>query len=243
MGALCWAVAFPVFLVAQIVVGWAWRDPAFDWTWHNISDLGNVSCGLWDTSRPRLVCSPWHDVMNAAFVGAGLLLAAGVLLVRRAGPRSARVLLLAGFGGLALAGAAPADVDEDLHVLAALLVFVCGNAGLLVAGCSRRSLWRVAALVSGVVGSVAAVLFLTQQGVGVGLGTMERLTVFPAGMWACWAGWRLLLSAVPLPGVAAGDERTGPRAGVAAGGGGVAGGGGRAGEAGRASAVGVRRGV
>jgi len=242
VGALCWAAAFPLFLIAQIVVGRGWREPAFDWTWHNISDLGNVSCGVWDTSRPRLVCSPWHDVMNVALVVTGLLLVAGVLLVRP-GPRSARVSLVLGFAGLALAGAVPADVDEELHVLAALLIFVCGNVGLIVVGCSRRSRWRVPALVSGVLGVVATVLFLAQQGAGVGVGTMERLAVFPPVVWACWAGWRLL-SAVPLRGVAAGgDERAGPGAGVAAGGGGVAGGGGRAGAAGRASAVGVRRGV
>jgi hypothetical protein len=22
-----------------------------------------VTCGVWDTSRPRYVCSPWHEVL------------------------------------------------------------------------------------------------------------------------------------------------------------------------------------
>ncbi|MFI7220688.1 hypothetical protein [Micromonospora maritima] len=80
LAAACWLLATTLFLAANVGVGSAWRNPRFSWADHNVSDLGNVGCGVWDTTRPRLVCSPWHPAMNATFVAVGVLLALGVLL-------------------------------------------------------------------------------------------------------------------------------------------------------------------
>ncbi len=144
-GALCLVAAAPTFLAANVVVGLGWHDPAFSWATNNISDLGNVTCGVWDTTRPRYVCSPWHDAMNLAFVPTSLLLVSGLLLTRRAWgtggtSRAARWMLLAGSAGFGLAGVAPADTHENLHLLAALLIFACGNLGLIMAGFARTGM-------------------------------------------------------------------------------------------------------
>ncbi|MEU4692348.1 DUF998 domain-containing protein [Actinoplanes sp. NPDC023714] len=192
-GALLLALAAPIFLVANLVVGLGWDDPGFSWVSNNVSDLGNVSCGVWDTTRPRYVCSPWHDAMNVAFVLTAVLLVAGLLMTRRVRGqgRWSLAAIVAGAAGLGFAGAFPADVNENVHLLAAVLVFLPGNAGLLAHGVARRS---APALVAGVLGLAGAVLFLAQQGLGLGLGTMERIAVFPLTLWACYAGCRLLLS-------------------------------------------------
>ena len=197
-GLLCWMAAAPLLLTANVVVGLRWTDPGFSWATNNVSDLGNVTCGVWDTTRPRYVCSPWHDVMNVAFVLTSLLLIAGLVLTWRSwsdgrAARSSRWLLLAGATGLGLAGAFPADVDENTHLLAALLVFLCGNIGLVVAGCARTGTLparlRPVTLTCGVLGVAGAVLFLAQQDLGLGLGGMERVAVFPLTVWACCAGF------------------------------------------------------
>ena len=112
VGALCWLVAAPIFLVASLVTGLRWREPAYSWATHNISDLGNAHCGIWDTTSPRYVCSPWHPLMNAATLTTAVLLAAGLLLTWRSlgrGPvvRSAQTLLLLAAGGYALAARLP----------------------------------------------------------------------------------------------------------------------------------------
>ncbi|BBH71757.1 hypothetical protein ACTI_84420 [Actinoplanes sp. OR16] len=192
-GALLLALAAPLFLIANLVVGLAWTEPAFSWATNNVSDLGNVTCGVWDTTRPRYVCSPWHDAMNVAFVLTAVLLVAGLLLTRRARGqgRWSLAAMVAGAAGLGLAGAFPADVNENVHLLAAVLVFLPGNAGLLALGWARRS---PAALVSGLLGLTGAVLFIAQQDAGMGLGAMERVAVFPLAIWACYAGCRLLIS-------------------------------------------------
>ncbi|MCO1614633.1 DUF998 domain-containing protein [Micromonospora sp. CPM1] len=204
----CWLLAAVSFLVANVVVGLAWDQPGFSWAEHNISDLGNVTCGVWDTSRPRPVCSPWHPAMNAVFVGAGLLLALGALLAHRAlrPGRAAAVAvasIVAAGSGYVLAGLHPADVDENLHVLGALLVFAPGNAALLAAALARRSpllreLRTVSALL-GLLGLAGTVLFLSRVGAGIGVGGMERVAVFPLFAWVTAAGLRLLWSCRSRP--------------------------------------------
>ncbi|MEV4641052.1 DUF998 domain-containing protein [Actinoplanes sp. NPDC049548] len=203
IGAFCWAAAAPLFLAANVVVGLAWDDPAFSWATNNISDLGNVTCGVWDTTRPRYVCSPWHTTMNVAFVLTAALLIAGLVLNRRMrGPgRVARWgwwLMLFGSTGLGLAGAFPADSNENLHLLGAVLVFGCGNVGLMAAGCAREGALsarlRPVTLILGVLGVGGSLLFIAQQGMGLGVGGMERVAVFPLPVWACYTGCFLYLT-------------------------------------------------
>ncbi|MFC4068476.1 DUF998 domain-containing protein [Actinoplanes subglobosus] len=187
-------VAAPLFVLVNVVVGLAWADPGFSWAFHNVSDLGNVGCGVWDESRPRYVCSPWHVAMNVGLVVTAVLLLAGLMLTRELGAvgKGAWWLMALGAGGLGLAGVFPADVNENWHVYGAVLVFVCGNAGLVLAG--RRipgwAGWATSGL--GVAGLVATVLFMRQDGLGVGVGAVERVAVFPLMVWACVAGSRLL---------------------------------------------------
>lgn len=201
LGAACWLLATPLFLAANVVVGLAWRQPPFSWATHNISDLGNVTCGLWDSTRPRPVCSPWHDAMNGAMAATGVLLALGVLLTwpalgRGVAATAARLLTLAAAAGYALAAAAPADVDENRHFLAALLIFVAGNLAMPVAALAGRSPalrgMRAASLVLGAAGVAGVVLFLGQVDVGIGVGGMERVAVFPLLVWTVLVGLRVV---------------------------------------------------
>jgi hypothetical membrane protein len=202
IGALCWIVAAPLFLIANVVTGLRWRHPAYSWAIHNISDLGNIHCGVWDTSRPRYVCSPWHPVMNAALLITAGLLAAGLVLTGRALGRGvvvrlAQSLLALATLGYALAGRYPADVNENAHVLGALLILVFGNLGLLLAGFAPGGTLpgrlRPVTLVAGGTALAGTVLFAAQQGPGIGVGGMERVAVFPFLLWACCLGGVLLV--------------------------------------------------
>ncbi|MBM0277700.1 DUF998 domain-containing protein [Micromonospora tarensis] len=204
VGALCWVAAAPLFLAASLVTGLRWREPTYSWAIHNISDLGNAHCGIWDTTRPRYVCSPWHPLMNAATVVTAVLLATGLLLTwrllgRGAVVRSAQTLLLAATAGYALAALYPADVDENRHVLGAFLIMGLGNVGLLLAGLAPRATTlgrcRRLTLSAGLVALAGTVLFVAQQGLGLGVGGMERVAVLPFPIWACCLG--VLLAEVP----------------------------------------------
>jgi hypothetical membrane protein len=197
LAALCLIAAAPLFLAANVVVGLRWERPAFSWATNNISDLGNVTCGVWDTTRPRYVCSPWHDAMNVAFVLTTVLLVAGLLLSRRhwgAGraARWGRSMMLLGSAGFGLAGLFPADRHENMHLQAALLIFVVGNIGLLVAGLARGGRLRAVTLAFGVLGVTGAALFAAQLDAGIGVGGMERVAGLTLPAWAFCAGFSLL---------------------------------------------------
>lgn len=191
-GAVIWIVAVAQFFVVQLVVESGWRTP-YSWAANNISDLGNIHCGTWDASRPRYVCSPWHDAMNASFVAHGVLLLAGTLLAgacwgRGGAAVTARILMAVNAGGWVLVGLVPADADENVHVLGALLIMGLGNLGLLCTGLvPGRSLFgrlRAVSLVLAALAVAAAGMFFAQADPGTGLGGLERVAAFGVDAWA-----------------------------------------------------------
>ncbi|ARF56570.1 DUF998 domain-containing protein [Streptomyces gilvosporeus] len=201
LGAAVWILAVVPFLAVQPAVGAAWRTP-YSWVRNNISDLGNVHCGIWDASRPRYVCSPLHDLMNAAFAAHGALLLAGVLLTGRAcwgrGARAltTRILFLISAAAWVLVGFVPADVDENLHVLGALCIMGVGNAALLCAAfLPRGALFaaiRPATFALALLALTAAALFFTRHDPGLGMGTLERLAAFGTDAWVLVAAVAVL---------------------------------------------------
>lgn len=191
IGAGAWVVATVQLLVVQLVVESAWRTP-YSWATYNISDLGNVHCQTWDSSRPRYVCSPLHDAMNASFVAHGVLLLVGMLLAGACWGRSwlstsARILFLINTGGWFLVGLVPADIDENLHVLGAFLIMGVGNIGLICAGFTPRgSLFgRLRPVTLGIAAAavVSAWMFFGQRDPGIGLGALERIAAFALDVW------------------------------------------------------------
>lgn len=187
MGSGLWLVGIAQFLVVQVLVQMAWKTP-YSWATFNISDLGNVLCQDWgEAPRTRFVCSPWHDLMNGSVVLLGVSLLTGVALLWsqwQSGWNSllSRLVLLLGLAGWILVGLYPADMNENLHVIGAFLVFFLGNVGLLWTAFSFRALdwrrlrWWVAGL--GALGLAGTWLFLSNQALGIGLGGMERVAAY-----------------------------------------------------------------
>ncbi|MCZ1013086.1 DUF998 domain-containing protein [Streptomyces noursei] len=197
IGYCAWIVGVGQFFAVHVVVESAWARP-YSWARNNISDLGNALCALQPDPEPRYICSPEHGLMNASFITLGVLLVVGVALaggvVWRRGPLAAGSrLLLAGAGvGFVLVGLAPADVNENQHVLGALLIMGTGNIGLLLAAFSLTD--RLAGPLrwgTGLLGGAAITafgLFLTDHYLGLGMGGMERVAVFPFLVWALTVG-------------------------------------------------------
>lgn len=213
LGAALWVVGALQFLVTHLIVQAVWNTP-YRWSANNISDLGNVQCGAWG-DPPRFVCSPLHALMNASFATQGAALILGVLLLwsgwrSTRASRVGRVLLLLGGAGWTLAGLFPADVNENVHVLGAALIFVLGNLGLLLSGPAFDTggpTLRVLGALLGAAGLVAMILFFRGESLGLGMGGMERVAVFPLQLWTLLAGGTVLI--VPLGRAQAG--RTTPR--------------------------------
>ncbi len=209
VGAMLWAVGFALFFIAQIVVGWAWENPSYSWSLNNVSDLGNVHCQMWGTeggSTPRYVCSPLHSIMNIAFVIEGLCIISGTFATKQLWKQTriskvARSFLILSGMGLVVAGLAPADINENVHVvLGALPIAVFGNIGLLLTGSSLKTEYigklRLLGPVLGIVGLIATFLFVSQNYLGLGQGGMERLWGYNFMVWTGVIGGYLLLKKV-----------------------------------------------
>ena len=188
LAAAAWLIGSAQFFVAQFVVAAAWDTP-FSWARNNISDLAETGC----RSAPgdgRWISSPLHPVMNASFVLTGVFLAVGALVLMRAvrGNPMSRIafsaLALTGVGWV-LVGVYPADINENTHVLGALIIFVVGNAALVFGSGAppMRTMGQVSSIMLGLVGFAAAFLHFGGIYLGLGMGGMERVTAYPVSIW------------------------------------------------------------
>lgn len=190
------------FFVIHAIAEAAWVRP-YSWARNNISDLGNAHCALQSEPEPRYICSPQHDLMNVSFIVLGVLLVVGAALTggvlwRRGSAAATARLLSAGAGvGFVLAGLAPADVNENQHVLGAFLIMAAGNIGLVLAGFGLAEhvpgplRWGTSLL--GITAITAFGLFLSHHYLGLGMGGMERVAAFPLLLWALAVGVRGLV--------------------------------------------------
>jgi Predicted membrane protein len=203
VGAVAWIVGAAQFLVANGVAQAAWTTP-YSLAHNNISDLGAVSCGMFDEEFPRYICSPLHALFNASMIVQGVLLATGVLLTARLWgkgflARTAQTLLVLAATGYLLAGLWPGDVNLDRHVLGAFLIMIVGNIGLVLAGfVPRDSLvgrlrWFTVTL--GLVALAGVWMHFQRQFGALGLGGSERIAVFPLQLWTLVMGGLVLASA------------------------------------------------
>lgn len=197
LGALLWIASLQYYVV-QLLVATAWTGKAgFSWRHNTISDLGNTVCGPYGD---RLVCSPWHPLMNGSFVLLGLTMGLGAYLLWRVwGDRLARlglIGLIAAGAGTVLVGLFPENAPGQLHVIGAGLPFVLGNLAMILIGSSKAlpaAMARVFSLVCGLVGLAALPLFLLGTSAVLGNGGLERVVAYPQSIWMMVIGVYLLV--------------------------------------------------
>ena len=170
-GAALWLVR-PAYVLSEVVVAAA-TTGGYSFVDDTVSDLGALGCD-------PAYCSPRHAVMNASFIGFGILLALGALMLApRIGRVASALLVVAGLSSIGV-GLAPVDQDSGLHTLVATPLFVVQPVALLVLArvlCARRGLSRLLAVI-GAVTAAGAVGFIVADG-APGSGALERLALWP----------------------------------------------------------------
>jgi len=184
-------MASVLYFLDQIFVGWVWHPP-YSFVSNTISDLGNTRCGQYGGSY---VCSPRNLWMNVGFVGLGLVMSSGALLLhqeftereRRERRASFWGFLCLGLGGLGviLVGVRPENTVRILHLTGAGLAIGIGNLGILLVGFAVRLPVRLRgySIFFSLVSLVALLLFAFQRYFGLGAGGMERLAAYPETIW------------------------------------------------------------
>jgi hypothetical membrane protein len=207
-----WAVLSVVqYFVAEAAVIGAWAGPdPYSRRTGLISDLGAVSCGVFDG---RSICSPLHVLMNSSFVVQGLGMLLGALLLSsallrvaaRAGVRvaashsgevpwysavAARILTGTAGTGTIIVGLVPEDLESGWHYAGAVMYFIAGSLALLLLGALwlRQSPLGWFVLASG---GVSAAALVTAGVTGLDVpepGTLERLMGYPITIGLAAAG-------------------------------------------------------
>ena len=203
-----------VYIVAEFIAAGAWVDPSYDWARNFISDLGFSDCAVVDGDR---ICSPLHALMNAGFMVQGAVFAMGALLIipvifpsdwRR---NTVAVLMAASGVGTFLVGVFHQSLAlydaglNGLHYASAFLAIGAGDIGLVLFGVLALPYreWRpyaIGVLVVGVVGIVGAVLLFLRIDLGLGIGTIERIAVYPLNAWTIGSGIGLTVKSLRFTG-------------------------------------------
>lgn len=196
--AAAWVLAAAVYFVAEAISASAF--PGYSYATNYISDLGVPDIGPF---QGRIIDSPLHLVMNAAFIVHGVLFAIAAVLAtagsRTASARWFRVLAVVHGVGMVLVGSfhgSQSAVESGLavlHVAGAALAILGGNAAAVVAGTvllrraggagresgTRRGVRRwigTASVVLGIAGVVGLVMLEVDSG-------SSSIDLLPDGVW------------------------------------------------------------
>ncbi|MGI4857096.1 MAG: DUF998 domain-containing protein [Janthinobacterium lividum] len=220
-GGLAFLLAGVQYLLAETLAASAWVSPRYSYARNYISDLGVASCG--QLYHGRLICSPWHALMNAAFIVEGALFLLACLCFVRVVPRPWRAVVVAlGLAhgvGMWLVGIFPGSpaalINGTLayHVGGATAAIAIGNIATIVAGWIayrmgvRTWLAAVSALL-GAFGLASAVLLLSAAS-AVPAGWVERGAVYTIMAWEILLGMSVVRNALrsgrQAPGVRSGS--------------------------------------
>ena len=189
------------YVVLEAVTASAWTNPTYNYATNFISDLGNPIPN--DLFNNTVVNSPFHPLMNLAFVTQGMLFMAVAFLLWRRVPGWVRGLLLAlallhGVG-IILVGTFHENSTVPLamkvpHYLGAWGAIFGGNliavaVGLFGARVSASPLYRVVRVVIGVVGIVSFAWLLADPAMmATQGGLLERISVYTVVLWELMTG-------------------------------------------------------
>src|SRR5699024_5528422 len=166
VGAVMLAIQ-PLYILAELLAAGAVTAPHS--LLHNtISDLGATTCTTIDYTVGAVdVCSPWHLVINGAFIVFGALLAVGIYLVRdwfqpaRMGTAAVVLWIVSGLSSIGT-GLMPLEQALEIHALVSLPVIIAQPLALILSGVvlGKRCGIASCAFVAGAVSVVATIIFL-----------------------------------------------------------------------------------
>ncbi len=139
-GALLLVLSVIGFLVVEFIVANAWQDPAYNYAYNNISDLGVETESI---ISGREVLSPMHQVFNWMCPAFGILFVIGFfcmngLIQGQYKILSMSMIAIAGIG-IAMIGFFPSVAGNEhiVHEIFAIMAIFGGSLGMIFFGVSQ----------------------------------------------------------------------------------------------------------
>ena len=202
VGAGALIVAAIQYVVLEAVTSSAWDNPTYSYAHNNISDLGVPSCG--GKVDDRVICSPWHTVMNTSFIVQGVLfLIAALLLYRLLPGRRQWIYLTLGIIhgiGFTLVGLVHGSPEAGLsgalawHIFGAALLILSGNIAAIFVGARVRPTHPrlgLTGIILGALGLLSLIVMGAMSGHRIA-SAFERGSVYPFILAEFIAGIALL---------------------------------------------------
>lgn len=178
-------VAAAQFFIGMLVAEAVY--PGYSISDNYISDLG-ATC----TETGCVIQEPAATIFNSSVILLGALAVIGAYLFSRAshGKVLPILLLLTGIGAMGV-GLLP-ETAGAAHSVVSLIAFVFAGVSALWSYTIVKSPFRYVAVLLGVIGLVALGLYIARVTLGLGVGGMERMIVYPELFWALGFGTYLM---------------------------------------------------
>ncbi|HPE63889.1 MAG TPA: DUF998 domain-containing protein [Methanothrix sp.] len=185
---LAGALLFSSMLIFQIGLNVAEElYPGYNVSQNYISDLG-ATCRGTDCH----IFQPSATIFNTSIILTGVLSIIAAYLIYSEFKSNILSFLIAFSGiGAMCVGIFP-EFTGKIHVIAALITFVSGGLSPIAAFFLLKSPFRYISILLGVITSVALILYITKQYLGLGPGGMERMIVYPFVLWVLGFGGYLM---------------------------------------------------
>ncbi len=176
---------------AQFFVGMLIAEalyPGYSISENYISDLG-ATCT--DTTT-CVIYQPTAIIFNTSVFLLGLLAVIGAYLFWRASHQMIFpiLILITGIGAMGV-GIFP-ETAGVTHSIVSAITFVFGGVSALWSFTIVKSPFRYLSVILGVIALVALVLYISKNTLGLGVGGMERMIVYPELLWALGLGTYLM---------------------------------------------------
>jgi len=182
---------------AQFLVGMLLAEslyPGYSISGNYISDLGAYCNGVFPNAGVCVIYQPTSNIFNTSVFLLGVLLViAAYVFWRPLGMRVFSVLvLLTGIGAMGV-GVFP-ETNPIAHEITSDVAFIFAGLSAIWGYRLTRAPMSYFSAILGVVNLVAIVLFTANVLLGLGVGGMERMIVYPVVVWAIGIGGYFLNS-------------------------------------------------
>lgn len=181
-----------VFFVAtaQFFVGMLIAEalyPGYSISGNYISDLG-ATC---TDTMGCVIHQPTANIFNGSIILLGLLAIFGAYLLWRASMGLILSILVALLGVGTIGVGTLTEVYGVAHSIVSLIAFLFGGLGAIWAYTVVKSPFRYVSVILGVAVLAALVLYVSNTMLGLGVGGMERMVVYPEILWGLGFGAHL----------------------------------------------------